>query len=404
MRATSRLAISRRATVTLEYVRNAIEKINDNAGELLITNDCSYKANYRSDNLLIRHINSYFTDVEKSEFIAKYSKEIHVDKKLVTLWDALLRRPIENVTLGYVRDGIAHINDNIEGALITGTSSYAKYYRSVKFLPCSMTSFFSKSERVKFIAEYAKEIGVDKEHVKLWDALLRRPVANLSLVYVRDTIVKINSNAGKILIRCASSYAAHYRLGKNLPSDIPTSFSVSKRDKFIAKYAKKMNVDKKNVKLWDALLMRPVLNVTLEYIRNTIEKINDESGCALFTGSDTYADNYKQGTCFPSCVNSHFTTPQKTAFIVEYAKKMNVDKDFVNLWDALIQRPILTLEYIRDSIIKINDVDELITSSVSYRKHHKLNMYLPREVTLFFSESRQEEFIANYAKEINLDK
>ncbi|NQZ41211.1 MAG: hypothetical protein HRT96_14255, partial [Moritella sp.] len=200
MRATSRLAISRRATVTLEYVRNAIEKINDNAGELLITNDCSYKANYRSDNLLIRHINSYFTDVEKSEFIAKYSKEIHVDKKLVTLWDALLRRPIENVTLGYVRDGIAHINDNIEGALITGTSSYAKYYRSVKFLPCSIISFFSKLNRAKFIAEYAKEIGRDKNTINIWDALLRRPIENVTLGYVRDGIAHINDNIEGALI------------------------------------------------------------------------------------------------------------------------------------------------------------------------------------------------------------
>ncbi|QFI39916.1 tyrosine-type recombinase/integrase [Moritella marina ATCC 15381] len=393
---------------TLLEIRNAIEIINRDVDEILITGYTSYSKNYRRDNLLPSRINHVCTHSERSKFIAEYASEIKVEQGGVNLWDALLRRKVVDITLEYVRDEIELINSNASEVLITGSSTYVKHYQRAKFLPRNITEVFTHSERSEFIAEYANEMKVEQGSVNLWDALLRRPTINITLEYVRDEIEIINSNVSEVLITSSVSYSKNCQYGRFLPRSIPKFFTGSKQAEFIAEYANEMNVNKRSVGLWDALLRRQVADVTLEYVRNGIEIINSEACEALISNSASYAENYHRNKFFPSTIVQFFTGKEQAEFIAEYANEMNVFKESVNVWDALLRRPVMdvTLKYVRDGIEIINSGagEDLITGVSTYTENYQRVKFLPGSINHFFSDFEKTNFIAEYANALNVDK
>ena len=248
------------------------------------------------------------------------------------MWDFFFRRAIG--TLSYILDEINKINQDASDAVITGYPSYAVYYRRGKLLPNEISHCFSKTERIKFIAEYANENNVNKEAVGLWDALLRRPI--ITLKYIRDAIAKINSDAGYTVITGSASYIKNYQCSKFLPCSMTNVFSETEQAEFIAEYAKESNVDKKCIVLWDALLRRPVVNVTLRYLRDEIARINHNASAVVITGSHSYLNNCHLGKHLPRNIERSFTQSKQAEFIAEYAKENNVDKESVTLWNALL--------------------------------------------------------------------
>ena len=94
-----------------------------------------------------------------------------------------------------------------------------------------------------------------------------------------------------------------------------------------------------DVDLWGALLMRCGSDAvtTLKFVQKGIKKINDDAGKPLIVCSESYKKHYKKGDGLPSTITQYFTKDERTAFIAEYAKSLDMPVGDVDLWDALLQ-------------------------------------------------------------------
>ncbi|SGZ01017.1 gamma-mobile-trio integrase GmtZ [Moritella viscosa] len=393
---------------TLIQVRDEIQKINTEAGKTLINSSVAYRKHYIKGSGLPSDIARSFSKETRARFIAEYANELGFDKAFVGLWDALLIRPIID-SLKAVSDEIQRINMVAGKKLIGNGTTYTKNYAKGQGQPCSITRFFSKEAQTHFIAEYANEIGVDKTYVKLWDALLMRPVVVAeTLDTIRYEIQKINRESGQKLIDSEGEYSKHHKKGEGLPSSVTKFFSKEAQADFIAEYAIGQCVDKAFVGLWDTLLMRRVVVAeTLVTVRDEIQRINREAGKKLIKNLRTYRQHYAEGKGLPYYITQFFSEEAQAHFIAEYASEQGVDKAFVDLWDALLMRPVIdTLELIRNEIKKINTEagKTLIDRVGAYCKYYKKGEGLPCTIHRLFSKEVQARFIAEYANELGVDK
>lgn len=118
---------------TLIQVRDAINKINADAGKAVISDAGSYLEYYKRHASLPSQVTEYFSQEEQDNFISHYVSEKGIDQAQVDLWDALLNRP--TVTLKYLRNAIKKINDDAGEALINSPDTYLEYYKKSRSLP-----------------------------------------------------------------------------------------------------------------------------------------------------------------------------------------------------------------------------------------------------------------------------
>ena len=117
---------------TLIQVRDAINKINGDAGKVVISDAGSYLEYYKLHASLPGQLTEYFSQEEQDNFISHYVSEKGIGKAQVDLWDALLNQP---VTLKYVRNAIKKINDDAGDTLINSADTYSEYCKQSRSLP-----------------------------------------------------------------------------------------------------------------------------------------------------------------------------------------------------------------------------------------------------------------------------